>query len=83
LSIANKLLCKNAGAEKDFCQSCFFWLLQHAMLFCTQIENKELPSLLLLPLRFAGEKALLLYCQKEEKTEAEKRQKQVGKEGSH
>lgn len=54
------------------------------MVFGTWIENKEVSSLLFLfSVRFAGEKALLSYYQKEEKTEAEKRQKQVRKKGSN
>lgn len=53
------------------------------MLFGTQIKNKEVSSVLLLPsLKYAGEKLLLLYCQKEEKPEVEKGQNQVRKEGS-
>lgn len=50
--------------------------------FGTWIENKEVSLLFLFSVRFAGEKALL-YCQKEEKTEAEQRQRQVRKKGSN
>lgn len=51
--------------------------------FGTWIENKEVSLLFLFSVRFAGEKALLSYCQKEEKTEAEQRQRQVRKKGSN